>query len=62
MIASLSPFAHADLTVSESSKLSSLTQTISGCLEVMIPFFGKVILVITSRAQQLLCFVSQVRR
>lgn len=42
---------------------STLTQTTSGCLEVMIPFFGKVILVITSRAQQLLlCFVSQVRR
>lgn len=44
-------------------KTPTLTQTTSGCLEVMIPFFGKVILVITSRAQQLLlCFVSQVRR
>lgn len=49
-IDSFSPLAHADLTVSESLKLSSLTQTTSCCLEVMISFFGKVILVITSRA------------
>lgn len=62
LIGSFSQLAHAHLTVSESLKLSYLTQTTSGCLEVMIPFFGKVILVFTSRAQELLFFVSQVRR
>lgn len=55
-IASSSPLAHADLTISESLKLTSLTyKSHFRLFEVMIPFFSKVVLVITNRAQEL-CF------
>lgn len=57
-IASSSPLAHADLAISESLKLTSLTyKSHFRLFEVMIPFFSKVVLVITSRAQEM-CFQS----
>lgn len=62
LIASFRALAHADMTVSESLKLTSLTSRKHFRLfEGNDSFFSKVVLIIPSRAGESCVFISQVR-